>query len=86
MRKIKPKSEDHSKDSGPDLYEKYFEKHNIGPEYHDTSCEYKYDIMKKVLVKGTNYKDDIIGELISNQDRLDILVEDRIIENNRKKY
>lgn len=91
MRKIKPKREDHSKDSGPDLYEIYFKKHNIDPN----DCMYDIinsvidninnNTMRKILVKGTIYNDDL-GRLISNEDRLDTLIEDRIIENNRKKY
>ena len=81
MKKIKSKKEEY-KDNGPDLYERYFEKYNINSK--DTIIIYK-DIMNKFLVKNTSYKDGI-GDLISNKERLDVLIEERIINDNRKKF
>nr|DAX52037.1 MAG TPA: hypothetical protein [Caudoviricetes sp.] len=81
MRKIKTKKEEYE-DNGPDLYERYFEKYNLNSK--DTIIISK-DTMNKFLVKNTSYKDGI-GDLISKSDRLDVLIEDRIINNNRKKF
>lgn len=81
MRKIKTKKEEHE-DNGPDLYERYFEKYNINSK---DAIIISKDTMNKFLVKNTSYKDGI-GDLISKSDRLDVLIEDRIINNNRKKF
>ena len=81
MRKIKTKKEEHE-DNGPDLYERYFEKYNLNSK--DTIIISK-DTMSKFLVKNTSYEDGI-GDLISKSDRLDVLIGERIINNNRKKF
>ena len=81
MRKIKPKKEE-NKDTGLDLYEKYFEKYNVNSK--DTVIISR-DTMIKFLVKNTSYKDGV-GDLISKSDRLDVLIGERIINNNRKKF
>ena len=82
MRKINSEKEEYE-DSGPDLYERYFEKYNVNSK--DTIIIAK-NTMMKTLVKNTSYKDDIICGLISNADRLDILIQERIENNNRKKF
>ena len=82
MRKINSEKEEYE-DSGPDLYERYFEKYNVNSK--DTIIIAK-NTMMKTLVKNTSYKDGIICDLISNADRLDILIQERIENNNRKKF
>lgn len=81
MRKLNTKEKEYE-DSGPDLYERYFEKYNVNSK--DTIVIAKNTIMK-TLVKSTSYGDGI-GDLISNSDRLDILIQERIENNNRKKF
>lgn len=75
MRKIKLKTEEY-KDNGPDLYKMYFN--------NNTSINYGRNSMTYCLVKNTCYKDEV-GKLVSNEDRLMVLVEDRIQSNQRKK-
>lgn len=82
MRKLNSEKEEYE-DSGPNLYERYFEKYNVNSK--DTIIIAK-NTMMKTLVKTTFYKDDIICDLISNADRLDILIQERIENNNRKKF
>lgn len=81
MRKLNSEKKEY-KDSGPDLYERYFEKYNVNSK--DTIIIAK-NTMMKTLVKNTSYEDGIICDLISNADRLDILIQERIENNNRKK-
>lgn len=81
MRKLNSEKEEYE-DSGPDLYERYFEKYNVNSK--DTIIIAKNTIMK-TLVKSTSYADGI-GDLISNSDRLDILIQERIENNIRKKF
>lgn len=81
MRKLNREKEEYE-DSGPDLYERYFEKYNVNSK--DTIVIAK-NIIMKTLVKSTSY-DNGVGDLISNSDRLDILIQERIENNNRKKF
>lgn len=82
MRKLNTKGKEYE-DSGPDLYERYFEKYNNISK--DIIIMGK-NTMMKTLVKNTSYKDGIICDLISNADRLDILIQERIENNNRKNF
>ena len=81
MRKLNSEKEEYE-DNGPDLYERYFEKYNVNSK--DTIVIAKNTIMK-TLVKSTSCGDGI-GDLISNADRLDILIQERIENNIRKKF
>lgn len=78
MRKIKHSIEEYKyKDSGPNLYEMYFNNH--------TSINYGRNSIIRCLVKNTCSKDEV-GKLVSNEDRLMVLIEDRIQSNQRKKF
>lgn len=81
MRKIKIKKKEEYKDSGPDLYDRYFEKYKVKSKDLKFISGWKGFETIRGLVMNTSYKDGI-GSLISNKDRLDILIEDRIIKNN----
>ena len=76
MRKIKLKMEEY-KDNGPNLYEIYLTNH--------VDIDYGKNSMMDCLAKNTCSKDEI-GQLISNEDRLMVLIEDRIQSNQRKKF
>lgn len=81
MRKIKNKKEEEYKDSGPDLYDRYFEKYKVKSKDLKFIPGWKGFGTKRALVMCTSSNDGI-EDLISNSDRLDILIEDRIIKNN----
>lgn len=79
MRKIKVKKKEEYKDSGPDLYDRYFEKYKVNSKDLSFIPGWKGFGTNRALVMNTSFKDGI-GSLISNEDRLDILIEDRIMK------
>lgn len=64
-------------ENGPDLYEIYFKKYS----YIDNRNNMIY-----FLAKTTHSKDSIVGDLISNKERLMVLIKDRIDSNQRKRF
>lgn len=76
MIKIKLNDEKY-KENGPDLYEIYFKKYS----YIDNGR----NSMIYFLAKTTHSKDSIVGDLISNKERLMVLIKDRIDSDQRKK-
>nr|DAL05482.1 MAG TPA: hypothetical protein [Caudoviricetes sp.] len=75
MIKIKLNDEKY-KENGPDLYEIYFKNYShIGR-----------NSMIYFLAKTTHSKDSMVGDLISNKERLMVLIKDRIDSDQRKRF
>lgn len=77
MKKIKRNTKEY-KDSGPDLYEIYFNNYSYIGNGRNSMIDF--------LVKHTYSKDSIVGDFISNKERLMVLIKDRIESNQRKKF
>lgn len=77
MIKIKLNNEKYE-ENGPDLYEIYFKNYS--------HIDNGRNSMIYFLAKNTSSKDSIVGDLISNKERLMVLIKDRVQSNQRKKF
>lgn len=77
MKKIKRNTKEY-KDSGPDLYEIYFNNYSYIDKGRNNMIYF--------LAKTTHSKDSTGGDLISNKERLMVLIKDRIDSDQRKRF